>query len=133
MTVTAIRKPKAKITVGGVIDAMCSKRDERRELEARDKVLKAEYDELEQQLMELMDKEGVTKSTGRTASAGLSASEQFSIKDWDAFTAYIGKNKYYHLLQRRVSVEAAREIFKMKGALPGLEPFTKRGIRLSSL
>lgn len=131
-TVTALRKPK-KLTVGGLIDELSTLRDERRDLAKKDAELKAQYDEKELQLIELMDSEGCTKSTGRVASAGISTTTVFNTTDWEAFMAYLIKTKQGHLVQRRVSNPAVLELFASKGVVPGLEPFNKRSINLRNL
>ena len=131
-TVNALRKP-GKITVGGLIDKMNGLREERRALAKQDDDLKKQYEETEQQLIELMDAEGCAKSTGKTASAGISETIVFNTVDWDAFMAYLVKSKQVHLVQRRVSAPAVLEVFQAKGSVPGLEPFNKRSISLRAL
>ena len=135
-TVTALRKTKptpAKVTVGGLIDQMNTLRERRRVIAAEDTDLKKQYDAIETQLIELLDAEGCSKSTGRTASASISETQVFNIVDWDVFMTYLIKSKQGHLVQRRVSAPAVAEVFTLKGAVPGLEPFTKRSINLRAL
>ena len=130
--VTSIRKQK-KITVGGLIDQMSDLREQRRVIAKQDEDLKKNYEELETQLIELMDAEGCSKSTGRLASAGISSNIVFNTTDWEAFMAYLIKTKQGHLVQRRVSAPAVLELFTAKGQVPGLEPFTKRSINLRNI
>ena len=141
-TVTALRKPKEKVTVGGLIDQMSAIREERRLIAAQDKDLVSEYTRLESQLIDLMDAEGCTKSTGRTASAGIGETTAFSFDTtideagndgFFRFMAFVAKKKYFHLVQRRVSSAAVEEIFAKQGTVPGVTPFTKRSIRLTNL
>ena len=131
-TATALRKP-GKITIGDLIDKMNGLREERRAIAKQDDDLKKQYEEAEQQLIELMDAEGCTKSTGRTASAGISQNIVFNTVDWETFMAYLIKTKQGHLVQRRVSAPAVLELFTAKGVVPGLEPFTKRSINLRAV
>jgi hypothetical protein len=119
-TVTALRK--TKITVGSLIDQMQDVRSKKRALAVTEKELTGEYEALQAQLIQLMDAEGVIKSTGKAAT-----------QDWDAFVAYMVKTKQFHLIQRRVSDPAMREVFEKKGAVPGMEPYTKRVINLRDL
>lgn len=132
-TVTPIRKPSAKATVGSVTDAMCDLREQRRVLADQDKALKAQYDELEVQLLSLLDSQDTRRCEGHKASASITESVQANVTDWETFWKYVFKNKYSHLLQKRVSVEACRELFETKGSIPGVEPFTKRTINLRNL
>lgn len=129
----AVLKMKKRITVGSLIDAMHTVREARRTLAEEDKKLSDELANLESRLINLMDAEGITKSTGKTATASISESLQFNTVDWDAFTTFMAKKKWFHLVQRRISAPAVREIFEKSGAVPGLEPFTKREINLRNL
>ena len=129
----AVLKMKERLTVGSLIDAMSTVRDARRELASKDKELSAEYEGLEKTLLELLDTEGLSKSTGKKATASISESTQFNITDWDQFTEFMRKKKWFHLVQRRISAPGVREIFEKLGAVPGLEPFTRREINLRNL
>ncbi len=128
---------KQKVTVGYLIDSMQNIRAQKRDLAAREKELNAEYDATELQLLALMDAEGVTKSTGKTATASINPSQNFSfIKEggFEAFFAYAAKLKRPDLVQRRISVPAVRELWAMKkGEVPGLTPFEERKIGLRDL
>ena len=124
---------KKPLTMGALIDKMSTVRDQRRIVAEQDKKLKEEYDGLEIQLMDVFDKQATSKGEGKKASASVSNSIIPNVVDWDAFYAYILKNKFTHLLQRRPSTEACRELFETKGKIPGVEPFTKRTINLRNL
>jgi hypothetical protein len=132
-TVTNLKKARQRVTVGSLIDAMHTVREARRAIAAQDKELSAQQADLEAQLLTLMDEEGVTKSTGKTATASISESTQFNVTDWDSFTTFMAKKKWFHLVQRRISAPSVREIFEKEGNVPGLEPFTKREIGLRNL
>ena len=120
-------------TIGQKIDMMFKIREKVRELEGEIKLLNVEKEELEAELLEQMDKEGVTKSTGGKASVTVSESVKPSVEDWDAFYAYIHRQKLYHLLERRPSVTGCRELFEKRGKIPGVVPFVKRQITMRSL
>lgn len=131
MAVATLKKPK--ITIGGLIDQMSTLREERRKLDAQSTEIQKSFDGLETQLIELMDAEGTTKSTGHAASASIAETIEFNAQDWDTFMAYMAKNKLFHLVQRRLSAPSVRELFESKGKVPGLEPYTKRKISLRNL
>jgi hypothetical protein len=129
--IVPIKKPK--LTLGALIDKMSDIREVKRKVDESSKELKAQYDVLEVQLMEMLDGQDTRKGEGKKASASISESVQPNVVDWDSFYAYIFKNKFTHLLQRRPSAEACRELFETKGKIPGVEPFTKRTINLRNL
>ena len=120
-------------TVGAKIDALHALREEKRQLEELLKAKAQEIDLVEIDLIEQMDQQNITKSTGSKATVSISVSVKPSVEDWDAFYAYIHKNKYYHLLERRPSVTGCRELFDHKGAIPGVVPFTQRKLNIRSV
>jgi hypothetical protein len=120
-------------SIGVTIDLLHKNREDKRLLEAKIKDLETKADELELALIAQMDKESVTKSTGRKATVSITSSVKPSVDNWDAFYAYIHKNKYYHLLERRPAVTSCREILELKGKIPGIVPFTQRKLLLRSI
>ena len=120
-------------TIGVKIDQLHALREQKRALEEQIKQLSGQMDELENQLIDQMDKEGVTKSTGNAATVSISTSVKPSVDDWDAFYAYIHRYKYYHLLERRPSVTGCRELLETKGKIPGVIPFTQRKLNIRSV
>ena len=120
-------------TVGAKIDALHALREEKRLLEEQVKAKAQEIDLAENDLIEQMDQQNITKSTGSKATVSISTSVKPSVEDWDAFYAYIHKNKYYHLLERRPSVTGCRELFDTKGKIPGVVPFTQRKLNIRSV
>lgn len=122
-----------KVSIGTRIDGLNTLREQKRVLETQVKMIEEKYKAEEEELILQMEAEGVDKSTGKTASAGISTNIVANIVDWDALTKYIKKTGYFHLLQHRVSDPAARELFETKGAVPGLEPFTKKRLTLTKL
>lgn len=122
--------PAKKPSLGLQIDALFKLRERLREIQALEKDQMELITAAETVLMETMEREGVDKSTGKFATVSIGSSVTGNVVDWDAFGAYILKNKYLHLLQRRVSDPAIRELFESKGSVPGVEPFTKKRINL---
>lgn len=120
-------------TIGVKIDKLHALREDKRAREEEIKQLNEQMDLLENELIAQMDKEGVSKSTGVAASVAISISVKPSVEDWDAFYAYIHRNKYYHLLERRPSVTGCRELLETKGKVPGIVPFTQRKLLIRSM
>ena len=126
--------PKAP-TLGGLVDEMWAKREAKRQLDDQAKVIETQLNELQDQLLERMQAEGIDKATGQHASVGVSTTVVANIKDWDDLCAYVKKTGHFHLFQRRISDPAFRELLEQprsKG-VPGLEPFSKTKLNLRSL
>lgn len=124
---TAEAKP---VPLGALIDQAFALREKKRELEAAIKGIEGEASELEAKIMEGMESQGLDKMSGVTASVSISTNTVANVVDWDAFWAYIHKMKYGHLIQRRVSDPAYRELLEAGKKVPGVEPFSKRRLNL---
>lgn len=126
-------KKAVKLTPGAMIDKMWELREKKRALEASIKDLDGQIADVESQLMEDMEANGVDKMTGKAASVSISSTVVANVEDWDKFLAWIYKTKNGHLLQRRVSDPAWREMTEIKGVVPGTQPFTKKRLNLRAL
>lgn len=120
--------------LGALIDELNKIRETKRALEEKVKEQEDAYKELEERLMARLEAEGTDKATGKTATASVSTSVSFSIKDDTKFFAWMSRTKNYHLMQRRISDPAAREVMEMKRSeIPGLEAFSKKRLNLRAL
>lgn len=121
------------MNIGTLTDKLHKLREIKRKHEAAIKDLSEEMAQLETQIIALLDAEGVTKATGKTATVSVSEIMRPSVVNWDEFYAYIHRHKYYHLLERRPSVSGCQELFELKGQIPGVVPFTQRRLNLRAL
>lgn len=127
-------KPKTKaLSVGAQIDALHELREKKRVLDSQVKEIEAQIADATEALMEKLKTEGLDKSTGKKATVSVSENIVGNVKDWDVLWAYILKTKQTHLLQRRLSDPAVRELFEIKGSVPGVEPFVKRTLNLRAV
>lgn len=126
-------KATAQPTLGSDIDLMFELREKKRKLEAAIKEIEGQATLVEERLMESMEKQGIDKSTGKNASVSVTSNTVANVDDWDAFGAFIVKNKFLHLLQRRVSDPAYRELLEAGKKVPGVQPFTKKRLNLRAL
>lgn len=128
--VTAKARPKP---LGALVDQLWSEREAKRTQEAEIKVIESRITALEVELLERLEAEGLDALKGSKASISIGSSISANVEDWDAFHVYIGKNKFWHLLQRRVSDPAYRELLDMGKKVPGVQPFTKKRLNIRSL
>ena len=120
-------------TIGDLVDKLKAKKDEIDANNAALAVLKKAYDEIEEKLFAASDAQKTTGGRGEKASFTIGESVVPQVKDWDLFLKFIYKKKYGHLLERRPSVVACRELFDTVGTIPGAEKFTKRKLNLRSI
>lgn len=119
-------------TVGELSDKLWDIREQRRLIAAQDKQLTEEAAKVESELLEAMKQAGIESGRGGHATFTRTESILPNVENWDAFYSYISRNKYLHLLERRPAVKACRELFEKNGAIPGVVPFTKVSIRLTT-
>lgn len=107
---------------------------ERKKLSAQLKGLEDQISELDAELIQSLqdsDEEQVKISGG--IGIKLVSSTVPSVKDWDAFYAWIKKNNAFWMLERRPSVTGYRDTLAAGKAIPGVESFTKIKLGLVSV
>lgn len=119
-------------TLGALIDELCKIRDAKKELSAKEKELNEQQAALEEEIFARMEAEGMDKASGKKATISVGFDTVPNIVDWDAFCAFVKKKGYFHLVQRRISAPAYRELLELGKPVPGLEPFNKRKLNFSS-
>jgi hypothetical protein len=122
-----------ELTQGNLIDRKTKLRAEIAALNKQVDFLEQHEKAIDQALMAKLDEEGTTKASGRTGTVSISESVVPTVRDWESFYDYIKANNYFHLLERRPSATGCRELFERAGAIPGVEPFTKRSLRYHAL
>ena len=120
------------MTLGSRIDALHKMKVHQKTLKKELTDLKSQIREIEDLIMEDLDKQDITKSSGSSATVSISHATKPSVDDWDAFYAYIHRKKYYHLLDRRPSTLGCRELFETKGKIPGVKPVVVRGLNYTA-
>lgn len=126
MSDETIAKKAPAASVGKLIDKVFALRARKAELEAAVKDIEGQIASLDSEIMEAMAASGMERITTKNGTVGVSVSTVAQVVDWDAFLAYIYKKKYGHLLQRRVSDPAWRELMEQGQKVPGTVPFPKK-------
>lgn len=125
--------PTTTPSIGSLVDDMHSLRELKRTHEEEIKKLTALISDKERHLIAAMEASGVEKTSSKTATASVVEQTRYAVEDWDAFYAYIKRNNYFHLLERRASTASCRELFTMQGGVPGVVPFTTKRVNLRNL
>lgn len=99
------------------------------------KAVEAEYENAKRNVIQAMEEQGVEKTSDKFATFSIRRSEVPTVTDWDKFYQFIARRKAYFLLQRRVSVEAWREMREslQKKDVPGTEVFEKIDLGITTL
>jgi len=125
--------PAPTLTLGAATDKMWALREEKRLLAIEEKRINIELTSLETMIFGLMDAQDTRKAEGKKAGISIGEATVGNVEDWDAFWPYIVKNKYFHLVQKRVSDPGLRELWEKGKTVPGVQPFTKRTLSVRSL
>lgn len=129
-------------TLGSLIDKLATVRDKRRKLLEEEKILIQEIEQLQAEIVTRLKAEGMDKASSKKATASISYVTTADVTDWDKFWAFIHKNKFDHLLQRRVSDPAYRELLELAQSdkklakqldAAGVQPFVKTNLNLRAI
>ena len=121
-----------EVKPGQRLDVLAAKRDElreiKRDLEAELSDIKSQLDDNEFEVIEMLDELGVNKFSVGKMSFSISETLVGNVQDWDKVHECIRENNAFHLLQRRLSNAAYKELLDLGEAPEGIEPFTKRSL-----
>ena len=117
-------------SLGKLIDRMIELRDQRSEISKQDKLLKEEFDALEEQVLFKLREQDTRKGSSLKGTATISEITIPTIDDWTAFETYIYENNALYMLEKRPAGAAFRELIAQGEEVPGLKPFTKYSISL---
>lgn len=129
-TTAKTTKTPTTLLKGTTVDKLVGLRNKKRDLEASVKSLEGQIEDLQSQLLEEMEAAGVDKFSGKLGTVSISTNVVANVEDWDLLYPYIAKNKAWHLLQRRVSDPAYRELLDAGKKVPGVQPFSKKRLNL---
>ena len=130
----ALKQILPVLTLGNLIAQIEKVNAEIAEISAKDKDARARKQAIEADLMALMDSQQTRVSEYKGKRISITESEEPNVTDWDAFLAGAVKGKYLHLVQRRISAPAWRELRALKGKdVAGTEVFVKRSLSVRSV
>lgn len=124
---TEIEQPQ---TLGSMIDEMYRLREDKRKLDNASSDIKKSMDVLDEKIQGALEAQGTTMSRGYEASASITEQDIFVIEDMDEYGRHIIENDALHLLERRPSMGACRELDQAGESIPGLKKITRKKISL---
>lgn len=127
---TSKSKPRP---LGALIDELWELREAKRAIEVKLQEAEKKITEFEEVVAERMKAEEATSAKGTKASLSVTTSTVGHVTDWDAFWKFVFRTKNSHLLQRRISDPAFREMLEQGRQVPGVEPFNKRRLNLKTI
>lgn len=129
----------AVLTLGAAADKLWQLREDKRALDKQVTAIELEIKELTETTFGLLDAQDSRKAEGKRASISVNYATVANTTDWDSFMKWVVAGKrgdkyaYTHLVHKRVSDPAYRELRERGLVIPGLEDFTKRSLSINSL
>lgn len=99
---------------------------DRKGYKAREAKVKLHLGIISMQLLRRGDELGVDNFKTASGTAFRNKKESFRIVNWDGFVEWLKQTHNFHVLQKRVSPNAVKDVRTEEGSLPpGVEPFTE--------
>lgn len=91
------------------------------------KALEERKDQLEAELMEALDSQGVDKTSIRgVGTVGINESVVPQATDWERIYEYVVEHQAFYLMNRALNAAAYRELLQTGEQVPGISSFTRR-------
>jgi hypothetical protein len=120
-------------TLNELIKARAEVKTSMDDLAKQTKILQQAKDELDYNLIQRLEEQGLSRTATDEASVSINTSTVPDVVDWDAFYEFIFSTKDSTLLQRRPSSTAYKEFLKMGIEVPGLQPREVKRINFRNL
>lgn len=108
-------------TLSELTFALFNAKNEKQRLNERIKTLNEEITDYEHRIWQVMESDDLMKYTTSQGTVYRSPQVMPRVVDWDAFYGYIKETESFHMLQRRPSRAAFRELYEAHKAVPGVE------------
>ena len=122
----------SELNTSELIDKRLAIRQALADLAEQEKHLKEEQEEVDYQLMQKLEADGLSKFSNDQATISISEQIVPQVEDWDALQAHILKTGEFELMQRP-AVKAYRELREAGVEVPGVVDFAKRGLNVRAL
>lgn len=123
----------SELNTSELIDKRLAIRQALADLAEQEKHLKEQQEEVDYQLMQKLEADGLSKFSNDQATISISEQIVPQVEDWDALHAHILKTGEFELMQRRPAVKAYRELREAGIEVPGVVDFAKRGLNVRAL
>jgi hypothetical protein len=88
---------------------------------------------VESDIMHAMDDEGIQQSVSNHMKVKINEATYPHVENWDQFYDFIYDNRYFHLLEKRPTVVAYRELLSLGKKVDGVVPFVKRKLSFTEV
>jgi len=95
--------------------------------------VKARETEVREHIIDNLSKSLDSGAAGLRYRAQIVMKEHPSLKDWDAFTSYVAANRWFDLLQKRLSDKAVMDLMDDGVVVPGVEKFNAKEVSITKI
>jgi len=110
-------------TLGECVDLLYVTRQTRLDLEHQAQKFQSRETALREHIIEKFSKADIEGARGKVATCSVNHATVAQVTDWAAFMEYVGRERAFDLVQRRVNDTAYRSRLDERVSVPGLEPF----------
>lgn len=113
---------KVELPIGEVIDALYQARQARLDLEKEVEALKEREREAKAAVIARLNELKLDRASGSECTASVTMRRTMVVTDWPTFWAWARKDKTGVYVQKRIAVEATREVYESGKQIPGAQP-----------
>lgn len=119
------------LKIGKLIDDMFELREKLRKIDDDRKKLNLQMKDLSDQILTLLETEGVTKASGEKATAFIKVGTYFKVNDKKSFILWCVNNDRFDFIRGSVNSAPAAEMLERLNTLPsGTESYTQARLNL---
>lgn len=120
-------------SIGLCADEYASVRELRLAMEKLVASVKERETEIKEHIIRELPKSDNTGAAGKKYRAQIVTKDQPTLRDWDAFTAYVAKYNRFDMLTKRLADKAVKDTWEAGEAVPGIEKFKTVDVSITKL
>jgi hypothetical protein len=121
-----------ELEIGALIDNLQAVREEKSRLAKEEKKLTAKEEVLSNAIIERLHDLKLERATHHGITVRPDRKTYPHLEDWGSFCDFLNETKNYHLLIKQVSVTSYREMLELGRAVPGVVPFVKTKLSVTT-
>jgi hypothetical protein len=95
--------------------------------------VKARENEIKEHIIQELPKSNNTGAAGKRYRAQIVTKDVPTLKDWDAFTAFVVKSNRFDLLHKRVADKPVKDLWEAGESVPGIEKFKAVDVSITKI
>jgi len=116
-------------TIGEMTTELFTLKQEKAEHNSAVRALNVNIEVYEKKLLNAMREVGITTLSNDLCTVYIAKQVVPNVVNWDAFYEYVGKTNSFHLLERRLTRTAYREMVENGEEVPGVDPVSFDEVR----